>query len=75
MYKELKINFEIPEILDRNIKEFVDDLNNNNGNMADCYTEEIRSLLNGCDTCLTYEQIRMLRDYYYGGGIYGSKNA
>ena len=74
MYRPLDIDFEIPEILKRNIDEFVDDLNNNNGNTADCYEAEIRSILNGCDTCMTENQVLLMRNYYCRGGIYCANN-
>lgn len=69
-YKKLGIDFEIPELLERTINEFVIDLNENRGRLADCYEEEIRSLLNCYDLCLTEDQIQLLRDYYQWGGIY-----
>lgn len=68
--KKLGIDFEIPELLERTINEFVIDLNENRGRLADCYEEEIRSLLNAYDLCLTEDQIQLLRDYYQWGGIY-----
>ena len=69
-YKRLEIDFEIPEILERTINEFLIDLNEKRGRLADCYEVEIRSLLNCCDLCLTKDQIELLREYYYRGGIY-----
>ena len=69
-YEPLKINFDIPEILQRNIEEFIQNLNERNGNLADCYEEEIRSLLNYCDADLNENQIELLRAYYCKGGIY-----
>ena len=70
MYKKLKINFEIPEILEDSINGFVKNLNEQDGNLADCYEQDIRNTLNGCDECLTEDQINILRNYYVKGGIY-----
>ena len=64
------LDFDIPEILQDDIDAFIKDLNERNGQLADCYEQEIRSVLNGCDECLTKEQIEMLRWYYCKGGIY-----
>lgn len=72
-YKKLDIDFAIPEILKSSINAFLDDLNEHNGNLADCYEQDIRNTLNGCDMCLEPEQIALLRDYYVKGGIYRSK--
>lgn len=70
MYKKLKIDFDIPEILEDSIDDFVKNLNEQNGSLADCYEQDIRSTLNGCDECLTEDQINILRNYYVKGGIY-----
>ena len=70
MYKPLEIDFEIPEILQRDIDEFLEELNERSGSMADCYEQEIRNILNGCDFTLTEEQIELLRNYYCRGGIF-----
>ena len=67
MYKKLKINFEIPDILEESFDDFVKNLNEQNGNLADCYEQDIRSTLNGCDECLTEDQINILRNYYVKG--------
>lgn len=74
MYKKLEINFPIPQILEKDIEDFLFNLNNKNGNLADCYEEEIRNVLNGCEFDLTDEQITQLRNYYCKGGIYESDN-
>ncbi|MCM1543595.1 MAG: hypothetical protein NC121_20415 [Blautia sp.] len=70
MYRPLEIDFEIPEILQSDIDEFIWHLNNENGNLRDCYEAEIRNILNCCDEDLTEEQIQVMRDYYCRGGIY-----
>lgn len=70
LYKKLEINFPIPELLETSIEEFLIDLNEKGGKMADCYEQDIRSTLNGCDLCMTEEQIDLLRQYYCKGGIY-----
>ena len=72
MYKKLNIDFEIPELLSDGIDGMIHDLNENEGRLADCYQEDIRNTLNGCDTCLDDEQIELLRNYYCRGGIYES---
>ena len=69
-YTKLEINFEIPELLQDSINDFIVNLNEHNGNLADCYVADIRNTLNGCEECLTPEQIDMLRQYYCRGGIY-----
>lgn len=70
MYKKLKINFEIPEILEDSINGFVKNLNEQDGNLADCYEQDIRNTLNDYDDMFTDEQLQLLRDYYVKGGIY-----
>ena len=69
MYKALTIDFNIPNILEEDIDEFVTALNNG-VELVDCYEQNIRTDLNGCDLILTPEQDRILRDYYVRGGIY-----
>lgn len=73
MYSALKIDFEIPYILEKTINDYINDLNFHNGSMEDCYRYEIRSLLNGCDLCLTDRQIQLLRNYYQFGGIHDTE--
>ena len=71
MYRKLDIEFDIPELLKEEIDSFLEYLNTGGRlGLADCYEEDIRSTLNGCDLCLTDEQVQMLRDYYCRGGIY-----
>ena len=72
MYKPLDIDFGIPEILADSIRGFVDDLNNHNGDLADCYEQDIRNTLNEYDDYISEEHIELLRQYYCKGGIYGS---
>lgn len=71
-YKKLNIDFEIPELLEDSINDFIVNLNEHNGDLKDCYEADIRNTLNGCDLCLTAEQISLLREYYCRGGIYKS---
>ena len=44
-YHALDIDFEIPEILERDIADFLRNLNEEGGNLADCHEEEIRNIL------------------------------
>lgn len=74
MYKKLEIDFEIPYLLENSIENFLIDLNERGGRLADCFEEDIRSTLNGCDLCLTSDQILLLREYYCRGGIYDSNS-
>lgn len=74
MYKKLDIDFEIPYLLKNSIDEFLIDLNEQGGRLADCFEEDIRSTLNGCDLCMTPEQVQLLRGYYCRGGIYISND-
>lgn len=69
MYRTLDIDFEIPQLLEDGIHDFLENLNTHNGDLADCYEQDIRSTLNCCDDCLTKEQDKLLRDYYVKGGI------
>ena len=69
-YKALETDFEIPELLQEDIDNFIQNLNEKGGTLADCYVEEIRSVLNGCDETLEEGQIALLREYYVRGGIY-----
>ena len=75
-YKALEIDFKIPEALQEYIDDFLENLNERNGVFADCYEQEIRYLLNECreERRLTEEQIKILWDYYYRGGIYCTEN-
>lgn len=47
-YHALDIDFEIPEILEQDIADFLRNLNEEGGNLADCHEEEIRNILNEC---------------------------
>lgn len=47
-YHALDTGFKIPEILKRDINEFLKNLNEEGGDLADCYEEEIRNVLNEC---------------------------
>ena len=44
-YHALDIDFEIPEILEQDIADFLRNLNEEGGNLADCHEEEIRNIL------------------------------
>lgn len=69
MYKEMKVSYALPAILQDTINEFVAYLNSTNRPLhRDLYESEIRSLLNGCDD-LTQEQYWELCEYYVFGGI------
>lgn len=75
MYQPLNISFQVPEILQQNIDEFLYNLNQENGSLRDCYEAEIRNILNSCVDCegeLTEDQIEHLRNYYCRGGVYES---
>ena len=74
-YHPLDIDFAIPEILEEDIVGFLKNLNEEGGNIADCYEEEIRNILNGCGESdeLKDEQIALLREYYCRGGIYKAR--
>ena len=75
MYKALKINYEIPEILQDAIDEHLAYLNSGEPIMLDdIYRSEIDADLKGCDLCLTKDQIQELRDYYVFGGVYESND-
>lgn len=73
-YKALEIDFSIPAILQKDIDDFIFDLNMRDGQLADCYEQEIRNILNGCDDCLEMGQIELLRNYYVKGGIYKERD-
>lgn len=60
----------MPDDLNEQIDEFLYNLNNEGGNLADCYEQEIRTTLNCCEDDLAEEQILLLRNYYCRGGIY-----
>lgn len=70
-YKALPIDYEIPEELEREIADYIDNLNNDNGSAEDCYRTEIMCLLNWCyrDKILPEEKIDELREYYQYKGI------
>lgn len=70
-YKKLKIDFEIPEEVEQDIDDMIAYMNKYGHVTADCYMSDLNNLLNGCDTCMTEEQITLLRNYYVRGGIYG----
>ena len=71
-YHALDIDFEIPEILEQDIADFLRNLNEEGRNLADCHEEEIRNVLNECSEfeLLTDSQISLLREYYCRSGIY-----
>ncbi len=71
IYEELKVDAELPEILQDDIKGLLDDLNSS-GLLDDCWQEEIRSNLN-CWNDAPKELDKLLRDYYWRGGIFESR--
>lgn len=71
VYEELKVDAELPEILQEDIKGLLDDLNSS-GLLDDCWRAEIRSILN-CWDDLPKELDRQLQDYYWRGGIFESR--
>ena len=69
-YELLKVDFEIPNLIQNDINRFLDALNNGNTSCEDCYRTEI-----DCDLKMFYdemkrENIETLRDYYVRGGMY-----
>ena len=71
VYEELKVDAELPEILQKDIKGLLDDLNSS-GLLDDCWQEEIRSILN-CWDDLPKDLDRQLRDYYWRGGVFKNR--
>lgn len=71
VYEELKVDAELPEILQEDIKGLLDDLNSS-GLLDDCWQEEIRSILNCWDDA-PKELDKLLRDYYWRGGIFKNR--
>lgn len=69
-YKALEIQVSVPELLTDTIDEFLFELNERDGMLADCYEQEIRNLLNCYDECIPEDIRATLRDYYVRGGIY-----
>ena len=75
MYRQLEVDFPIPEFLQDMINEFVDYLNTAEDPLnKDLYESEIRADLNACDMDLNEEQYWILANYYCFGGIYGSRD-
>ena len=77
MYEQLKIDFEIPEELQRSIDQLMEYLNTSkNPGMDDCERTEVLMDLNWCyrENLLTSEQIDLLKKYYVRGGIHEGKN-
>ena len=70
-YKALPIDYKIPEELEREIADYIDNLNYDNGSAEDCYRTEIMCLLNWCyrDRILPDDKIAELREYYQYKGI------
>ena len=71
MYKELELDFEIPDDLQDIITEYLDYLNKGETDIIDYYRTEIQLILNWCyrESLLTDEQIKLIRDYYQRNGI------
>jgi len=73
MYRELKVSFRIPELIQQDIDELLDYLNaGNDPRLADCLISNLKADLNGGSGLddLTYEQDQELRNYYLRGGIF-----
>lgn len=62
--EKLKIDFEIPKILEDDIDSLVRAVNVEKIGI-DCWQEEIRTDLKCCEGVLTPEQIDLLMEYYY----------
>ena len=70
IYKKIEIDYIISEELNKFINEFVEYLNNSDGESEDYYRYEIDFWLKDYKDRLTDEQYNILREYYVRGGIY-----
>jgi hypothetical protein len=68
-YHALPIDFEIPDFLQMEIDQYLDDLNNHRGMSNDLFSEEIKYYIKWCVN-LSSEQRDMLYHYYHKGGIF-----
>lgn len=71
-YKALELDVKVPELLTDTIDEFLFEINERDGMLADCYEQEIRNLLNCYDECIPADTWKELRRYYVHGGIYNN---
>lgn len=67
-YKQLEVDFPIPEMIQADIEELVNGANNGDS-LLDCYQENLRSDINSFAEDLTCEQQEILKDYYCRGGM------
>ena len=64
MFQKLKVDFEIPELIQRDIDGLEKEINEG-GNCIDCWQDEIRGSCHMCQGYnITYEQAEILIDYY-----------
>lgn len=68
-YHALPIDFEIPDFLQMEIDQYLDDLNNHRGMSNDLFSEEIKYYIKWCVN-LSSEQRDLLYNYYYKGEIF-----
>ena len=69
MYTKKKFDFEIDEELDNAIGRFLDALNTNDS-CLDCYQDELNAEINNSlHYSLDEEQVRVVKQYYFHGGL------
>ena len=73
MFKAKEFNFEIPEMIQKDIDGLITYLNNG-GEFPDGHIENLRSDINSFDIDLTPEEQEELKNYYCRGGIYEQDN-
>ncbi len=69
IYQPLPIDFDIPDFLQMEIDQYLDDLNHHGGMSSDLFCEEIKYYIKWCDN-LSSEQRELLTKYYHKGGIF-----
>ncbi len=69
-YEKLKVDFKIPEDIEKMIDQFLYHINNEDGFSEDYYRSELSFMLKEFNIKLTKEQIDILQEYYVDGGIY-----
>ena len=69
-YQPLPISFDIPDFLQMEIDQYIDDLNNHRGMSNDLFREEIKYYIKWCEGKITDEQRKMLLNYYHKGEIF-----
>lgn len=69
-YEKLKINFPIPDFLEKEIDRFIEYINDESqsGTLEDCYRMEIHLAIR--DSRLLPKERECLENYYVRGGIY-----